>query len=78
MFLFIAFKHTPKGTPNCWRDPSEGYTLDEAVIAQMYEHEALLKLLIEKGVITKDEHLDKVKDEIRIARAEGRERFRKG
>ena len=59
------------------RDPSDGYTREEAVIAQMYEHEALLKLLIEKGVITKDEYLDKVKDEIRIARAEGRERFRK-
>jgi len=35
------------------RDPKDGYTLDEAVIAQMYEHEALLKLLIEKGVIAK-------------------------
>jgi len=22
------------------RDPSDGYTIDEAVIAQMYEHEA--------------------------------------
>ena len=43
------------------RDPTEGYTLDEPVIAQMYEHEALLKLLIEKGVITKDEYLEKVK-----------------
>ena len=60
------------------RDPTDGYTLDEAVIAQMYEHEALVKLLIEKGVITKDEYLNKVNDEIRIARAEGRERFRKG
>jgi len=60
------------------RDPKEGYTLDEAVIAQMYEHEALLKLLIEKGVITKEECFAKVKEEIRIARAEGRERFRKG
>lgn len=38
---------------------------------------ALLKLLIEKGVITKEEYLDQVKEEIRIARAEGRERFRK-
>jgi len=40
------------------RDPSDGYTIDEAVIAQMYEHEALVKLLIEKGVITKDEYLE--------------------
>ncbi len=37
------------------RDPSEGFTLDETVIAQMYEHEALLNLLIEKGVFTKEE-----------------------
>ena len=43
----------------------------------MYEHEALLNLLIEKGMITKEEYLDRVKEEIRIARAEGRERFRK-
>ena len=43
----------------------------------MYEHEALLKLLIEKGVMTKDEYMEKVQEEIRIARAEGRERFRK-
>jgi len=28
-------------------------------------------------VMTKDEYMEKVKDEIRIARAEGRERFRK-
>ena len=59
------------------RDPNEEFTLDETVIAQMYEHEALLKLLIEKGVFTKEEYLDRVKEEIRIARAEGRERFRK-
>ena len=59
------------------RDPSDGYTLDEAVIAQIYEHEALLNLLMEKGVMTKEEYMEKVKDEIRIARAEGRERFRK-
>ncbi len=59
------------------RDPSEEFILDETVIAQMYEHEALLKLLIEKGVFTKEEYLDRVKEEIRIARAEGRERFRK-
>jgi len=31
------------------RDPNEGFTLDETVIAQMYEHEALLNLLIAKG-----------------------------
>ena len=37
------------------RNPSEEFTLDEAVIAQMYEHEALLNLLIEKGVFTKEE-----------------------
>lgn len=43
----------------------------------MYEHEALLNLLIEKGVFTKDEYLDRVKEEIKIARAEGRERFRR-
>ncbi len=43
----------------------------------MYEHEALLNLLIEKGVITEKEYLDRVKEEIRIARAEERERFRK-
>ena len=36
-----------------------------------------MKLLIEKGVMTKEEYMDKVKDEIRIARVEGRERFRK-
>ena len=60
------------------RDPNDGYTLEEAVIAQSYEHEALLKLLIEKGVITKDEYLEKAKHEIHIARVEGRERFRKG
>ena len=59
------------------RDPNKAFTLDETVIAQMYEHEALLNLLIEKGVITKDEYFDRVKEEIRIARAEGRERFRK-
>ena len=53
------------------RDPSDGYTLDEAVIAQSYEHEALLKLLIEKGVMTKDEYMEKVKDEIRIAKVSG-------
>ena len=41
----------------------------------MYEHEALLNLLIEKGVFTKEEYLNRVKEEIRIARAEGRERF---
>jgi len=38
---------------------------------------ALLKLLIEKGVMTKDEYLEKAKHEIHIARVEGRERFRK-
>lgn len=27
------------------RDPNEGYTLDEAVIAQMYEHEGTVKAL---------------------------------
>ncbi len=60
------------------RDPSEGFTVEETVIAQMYEHEALLNLLIEKGMITKEEYLNRVKEEIRIARAEGRERFRQG
>ena len=32
---------------------------------------------LKKGVFTKDEYLDRVKEEIRIAKAEGRERFRK-
>ena len=59
------------------RDPTKEFTLDETVIAQMYEHEALLNLLIEKGVFTKEEYLERVKEEIQIARAEGRERFRK-
>ena len=57
------------------RDPSLPF--EEAIIAQSYEHEALLNLLIEKGMITKDEYLNQVKEEIRIARAEGRERFRR-
>lgn len=38
-------------------DPSKEFTLEETVFAQMYEHEALLKLLIEKGVITQWERL---------------------
>ena len=58
------------------RDPSKEFPIEEAIIAQMYEHEALLKLLIEKGTFTKEEYLDRVKEEIRIARAEERERFR--
>ena len=53
------------------RDPSEGFIVDATVIAQMYEHEVLLNLLIEKRVFTKDEYLDRVKEEIRIAQAEG-------
>lgn len=57
--------------------PIQEFTVEEAIIAQSYEHEALLNLLIEKGVITKEEYLNRVKEEIRIARAEGRERFRK-
>lgn len=32
--------------------------------------------MLEKGVFTKEEYLDRVKEEIRIARAEERERFR--
>ena len=36
------------------RDPSKEFTIDETIIAQMYEHEALLKLLIEKGMFTKE------------------------
>ena len=57
--------------------PSKEFTVEEAIIAQSYEHEALLNLLIEKGVFTKEEYFDRVKEEIRIARAEGRERFGK-
>ena len=52
-------------------DPTNEFTIEEAIIAQSYEHEALLKLLIEKGVITNAEYLERVKEEIRIARAEG-------
>ncbi len=39
--------------------------------------DALLQLFVEKGIITTAEYQQRVKAEIRIARAEGRERFRK-
>jgi len=40
---------------------TKAVTWDEIAYSNMIQHEALIALLLEKGVITKEEYLDKVK-----------------
>ncbi len=42
-------------------EPNDSVTIEEMVIAQMFEQEALINLLDRKGLITKAEFLDEVK-----------------
>ena len=43
-------------------DPqTKALTWDEIAYSNMIQHEALISMLLEKGVITKEEYLDKVK-----------------
>ena len=43
-------------------DPqTKAFTWDEISYSNMIQHEALISLRLEKGVITKEEYLDKVK-----------------
>jgi hypothetical protein len=43
-------------------DPKEVVTFKELLIAGMIENQAIIQLLIEKGVITKTEYFSKVKE----------------
>ena len=43
-------------------DPREMVTIQEIAISSMYEIEALIELLTEKGVITTEELLNKIKE----------------
>ena len=40
---------------------TQAVTWDEIAHSNMIQHEALISLLLEKGVITKEEYLDKVR-----------------
>ena len=40
---------------------TKAVTWDEIAYSNMIQHEALIALLLEKGVITKEEYLDKVR-----------------
>jgi len=43
-------------------DPkTQAVTWDEIAYSNMIQHEALISLLLEKGVITKEDYLDKVR-----------------
>ncbi|EFI36132.1 hypothetical protein Dthio_PD3585 [Desulfonatronospira thiodismutans ASO3-1] len=43
-------------------DPkTQAVTWDEIAYSNMIQHEALISLLLEKGVITKEEYLDRVR-----------------
>ena len=43
-------------------DPqTKAFTWDEISYSNMIQHEALISLLLEKGVITKEEYLDRVR-----------------
>ena len=43
-------------------DPKELVTLEERALSTMWEVEALIELLHEKGLVTKQELLDKITD----------------
>ncbi len=44
-------------------DPqTKAVTWDEITYSNMLQHEALLSLLLEKGIITREEYLEKVKE----------------
>ncbi len=40
---------------------TKAFTWDEISYSNIIQHEALISLLLEKGIITRDEYLDKVK-----------------
>jgi len=44
-------------------DKSETVTLQELLVTSLAQTDAVAKLLIEKGVITKDEFMEKIKAE---------------
>ncbi len=54
-------------------DRSETVTLQELVVSSLAQTDAVAKLLIEKGVFTKDEFMEKIKAE----RATYQEMFQK-
>ncbi len=41
---------------------TQAVTWDEIAYSNMIQHKALLTLLLEKGIITRDEYLEKVKE----------------
>ncbi len=43
-------------------NPSQAVSFEELLISQMVEQEALTRLLIEKGIFTKEEFLEKVRE----------------
>jgi len=43
-------------------DPEEVVTFKELLIAGMIENQAIIQLLIEKGIITKEEYFSKLKE----------------
>ena len=43
-------------------DPKEVVSFKELLIAGMIENQAIIQLLIEKGIITKEEYFSKLKD----------------
>ncbi len=43
-------------------DPREMVSLEEALKTEMYINQALIDLLVEKGILTHDEILDKIKE----------------
>ena len=43
-------------------DPREMVTVEDIAISSMYEIEALIEVLVEKGIITHEELLKKIKE----------------
>jgi hypothetical protein len=41
--------------------PKETVSLEELAYSNMLEHEALLRIMVRKGIITKEEYLDEIK-----------------
>jgi hypothetical protein len=42
-------------------DPKEVVTFEELLMSNMYEQEALINILVKKGIITKEEVLGEIK-----------------
>ena len=42
-------------------DPKEIVTFEELLMSNMYEQEALINILVKKGIITKEEVLEEIK-----------------